>query len=533
MIDVAVMQDDGGNEVRQLSARIAALESGNAALATKNGELATTATTLEARNAELEKQVAHLTRLVFGRKSERSEDNHPQLPFPEEAATEPPPPPHVDEAADDECETVTYQRKKRGATRISKDLPRETTRIELPEQDRLCPCCNEAMQPIGEETSERIDYSPAVLKVIETIRVKYACKKHEEAGVATPALPPQPIPKGMAAAGLIAQVIVAKYKDHLPLYRQSGIFARHGAEISESTLCDWIKDASGLLLPVVQAMKTSIFESFVVQSDDTKVLVLDPEHQNGSRRGFLWAYVGDRAEVVFDFTPGRSRDGPRRFLGDYRGYLQADAYAGYDVVFATGHIVEVGCWAHGRRGFFEALETNRENAGRAIALVRRLYEIERQAKDTGLDAQALRELRQQEAKPLLDALKPWLVALKPTVLPKSPMGQAIGYVLNQWDALNRYLDDGRLAIDNNITERQMRGVAVGRKNWLFAGSDEGGKRAAILYSLICTCSLQSIEPWAYLKDVLQRLAAGEKPDALTPRLWLAQRALPAVAVAAN
>jgi hypothetical protein len=323
---------------------------------------------------------------------------------------------------------------------------------------------------------------------------------------------------------LLAHVVVAKYKDHLPLYRQSCIFARYGAELAESTLCDWVKDTAEMLQPVVDAMKTSVLESHVVQSDDTGITVLDPSHANGSRRSFLWAYVGDRDEVVFDFTTGRGREGPRLFLGDYSGYLQVDAYAGYDVVLKTGRIVDVGCWAHARRRFFDALAADKENAGHAIAVLRRLYEIERQAKELGLDFSARRELRQREARPVLDAMKPWLVSLKPTVLPKSELGDAIGYTLRQWDPLTRYLDDGRLDIDNNRVERQMRGVAVGRKNWMFAGSAAGGTRAAILYSLIGTCGLLGVEPWAYLKDVLQRIAEGEAPTGLTPRLWKAARA---------
>jgi len=378
-------------------------------------------------------------------------------------------------------------------------------------------------EKIGEERSERIDYSPAVLKVIETVRPMYACKKHEENGVTTAALAPQPIAKGMAAAGLLAQVLVAKYKDHLPLYRQSCIFARHGAEIAESTLCDWVKDAAGILFPVVKAMQVSVLESHVVQSDDTHITVLDPSHANGSRRSFLWAYVGDRDEVVFDFTSGRERTGPRSFLGEYHGYLQVDAYAGYDVVFKPGRIVEVGCWAHARRRFFNALEGEKQHADHAIAVLRRLYEIEREAKELGLDFSARRERRQRDAKPLLEAMKPWLVGLKPTVLPKSVLGDAIGYTLRQWDPLMRYLEDGRLEIDNNRTERQMRTVAVGRKNWMFAGSAEGARRAAIVYSIVCTCGLLGIEPWAYLKDVLQRIAEGQDPAQLTPRLWKAAR----------
>ncbi|HZO13941.1 MAG TPA: IS66 family transposase [Polyangiaceae bacterium] len=478
---------------------------------------------LRALLAERDRQIAHLTKMLFARKSERlADDKQPKLPLSWDEPA-PPPPPHVDEAADEEYEEVTYKRKKRGATRISKDLPREVRTIELPEAERRCPCCNETMCKIGEEVSERVDFTPALLKVIETRRDKYACKKHEEAGVLTPPLPIHPIAKGMATAGLLSQVLVAKYKDHLPLYRQSRIFARHGAEIAESTLCDWVKSAAEMLQPVVAAVKESVLASHVVQSDDTAITVLDSSHANGSRRSFLWAYVGDRDEVVFDFTLGRGREGPRTFLGDYRGLLQVDAYAGYEVIFQTGRVTEVGCWAHARRRFFDALDGEKEHAGNALAVLRRLYEIEREAKELGLDFSTRRELRQREAKPLLEAMHMWLVALKPTVLPKTPLGDAIGYTLRQWDPLTRYLDDGSLAIDNNRVERQMRTVAVGRKNWMFAGSTEGAQRAATIYSLVCTCSLLDVEPWAYLKDVLQRLAESQDPAQLTPRLWKAAR----------
>lgn len=238
-----------------------------------------------ADNAELrallvdrDRQIEHLTKMLFARKSERlANDKHPKLPLVWDEPA-PPPPPHVDEAADEEYEEVTYKRKKRGATKVSKDLPRETRKIELPEAERRCPCCNEVMCKIGEEVSERLDYTPAVLKVLETRRDKYACKKHEEAGVLTPPVPVHPIEKGMATAGLLSQVLVAKYKDHLPLYRQSCIFARHGAEIAESTLCDWVKSAAEMLRPVAAAMKASVLASHVVQSDDTGITVLDPSH---------------------------------------------------------------------------------------------------------------------------------------------------------------------------------------------------------------------------------------------------------------
>jgi transposase len=477
---------------------------------------------LRARVAELEQQVAHLTKQLFARKSERlANDKHPLLPFPGDEPA-PPPPPHVEEASDEEFEEITYKRKKRGATRISKDLPRETTTITLPPADRRCPCCNEPMCKIGEEVSERLDYTPAVLKVIETRREKCACKQHEESGVFTPPVPTHPIEKGMATAGLLAHVLVAKYKDHLPLYRQSCIFARHGAELAESTLCDWVTDSGAMLDPIVAVMKASVLESHVVQSDDTGITVLDKDTPNGSRHSFLWAYVGDRDEVVFDFTVGRGRDGPRLFLGDFCGHLQVDAYAGYDAVLKQNGITAVGCWAHARRRFFKALAGD-QDAANAMEVMQRIYRVEREAKEQGLDADGRREIRQQESKPLLEAMRPWLDGIRPRHLPKSPMGDAINYTLRQWDTLVRYLDDGRLEIDNNRVERQMRSVAVGRKNWMFAGSAEGARRAATIYSLVNTCGLLGIEPWAYLKDVLQRIAEGVDPATLTPRLWKAAR----------
>lgn len=481
---------------------------------------------LTLKNRELELQVLRFQHMIHGRKTERlALDKHPKLPFPGE---EPPlpPPPHVNEAPDDEADVASPKRgpRKRGVTRMPTHLPRSTELIEVPEDQRRCRCCGKVMQPIGQEVTQKLEYQPAILRVHEIVRLKYACPDHEEAGIATAPLPPQPIDKGGAGASLIAHVVTAKFADHLPLHRQNRIFARFGAEIPESTLCDWIREAAALCAPIVAAMKTSILTSAVVHADDTGILVQDRTHQNGSRKSFLWAYVGDLGEVVFDFTMGRSRDGPVKFLGDYAGYLQADAYSGFDAVYSKGTVVEVACWAHTRRGFFEALETDKQHAGDALAAIGVLYEVEAEARERELDAEAKRQLRQERSKPILDQMLPWLKALKIQTLPKSPLGKAVGYALNQWEALNRYLDDGRLAIDNNLVERQIRGVAVGRKNWLFAGSDEGARRAATLYSLIATCKLQNVEPWAYLTHVLTRLPHGDKPEDLTPRAWKARQA---------
>ena len=478
-------------------------------------------------NEHLKLMVARFRHMIHGRRSERMADQPGQgkLPFVVEEEPPMPPPPHVAEAPDEEHKGEQKEPRARGVRRQRSDLPRVRTVIELPEDQRLCTCCNQPMQPIGETVTEELEYQPAVLQVRELVRIKYACKAHEESGVATPEMPARPIAKGVAGPSLIAQVVVSKYKDHLPLYRQNKIFERFGVDIPESTLGDWIKDAANLLRLVVAAIRMSILRSFCINSDDTGILVQDKTKQGGSKKSFLWVYVGDQGEVVFDFTPGRTRDGPREWLGDYRGHLQADAYSGYDAVFrdGNGELVEVGCMAHARRKFFEAIPTAKQIATDALAAIGVLYDVEREAKELGLTPEQRKALRQERSKPILDQMLPWLKAQKSAVLPKSPMGKAIGYALNQWTALNRYLDDGRLAIDNNAAERALRPVAVGRKNWLFAGSAEGGKRAAILYSIIGSCALQGVEPWAYLKDVLQRLADGEKPESLTPRLWKSAR----------
>jgi len=284
-VTVVVTVDDLGDDPMRLKARIADLSSQLAQSDVEKKEL------LES-NAQLTSLVDQFRRMIYGRRSERhANDKHPALPF---AGEEPPlpPPPHVDEAPDEEHETTRTKRRARGVRRQRADLPRVREVIDLPEDQRLCRCCGKPMQPIGEDVTEELDYQPAVLRVREIARVKYACKAHEESGVVQPELPPRPIAKGAAGPSLIAQVVVAKYKDHLPLYRQSKIFDRFGADLPESTLGDWIKDAASLLDPVVQAIKASILTSLVIQGDDTGILVQDRSHPNGSRRSYLWAYVG-------------------------------------------------------------------------------------------------------------------------------------------------------------------------------------------------------------------------------------------------
>ncbi len=327
---------------------------------------------------------------------------------------------------------------------------------------------------------------------------------------------------------MLAQVVTAKYRDHLPLYRQSRIYQRQGLDIPESTLGDWIKQSASLLTPITDAVHRSILASGYVRSDDTGVTLLLSQAPKHSKKAHFWAYFGEQpGDVLFDFTEGRGGEGPRRILAGYEGIHQADAYSGYDALYLDGTIVEAGCMAHARRKFFESQDTKPDEARAAMTAMRSLYAIERELKAEGATVEQRAERRSAESRPLFDALHRWIGSLKAHAIPKSPLGKAIGYFLNHAHALGRFLDDGRIDIDNNRCERAMRQVAVGRKNWLFAGSVAGGKRAATLYSLTVGCWELNVDPFAYLSDVLSRLGTtpASQVDSLTPRGWAAARGL--------
>jgi transposase len=402
-------------------------------------------------------------------------------------------------------------------------LPRERIEHHPPQEALMCPGCGQPKERMGEEITEQLDYVPASFIVRQHVRVKYACKKCQE-GVVIADLPARPIERGRPGEGLLAHVLTSKYGDHLPLHRLEGIFQRHGVAIHRSTLCDWVREGATLLSPLVKEMHRQLLVSLKIHTDDTPVTA-----RNGSgkdkHKGYLWAYIDIVNNVVFDYTAGHSRDGPVRFLGDYAGYLQADAYNGYDAIFAKGHAIEVACWAHARRKFFDAQDSDPARATEMLVLIRDLYQVEDQAKAEGLDRDQIKALRQKDSKPILAVIEKRLALGRPQVLPKSPIGQAIGYAQGQWQALNRYLDDGILSIDNNLAERVLRMVAIGRKNWLFVGHDNGGHRAAIIYSLVASCKLCGIDPFAYLRDVLERISThpARRIAELLPRNWKPSR----------
>jgi len=390
-----------------------------------------------------------------------------------------------------------------GRQPLPRHLKRERIVHDLDDSEKRCVVCQQDLRPIGEESSERYEYVPAQLTVIEDVCKKYACA----CTVKTATKPPQPIEKSTAGASLLAQVIVAKTLDHLPLNRQEKIFGRHGVEISRKTMCGWMAQCAELLQPVYASAKKVLFESKVIGTDDTSVKVLDIKLPF-ARTGRVWPYYGDRDHpvIVYDYTATRERAGPEKFLEGYRGYLQADAYGGYDALFkdpARG-LIEVGCWAHARRYFHKALDSDQARMGPALLLIAQLYRVEKQARSLAADERF--ELRRRESRPILDKLHQYLLDIEAEVLPKSPQARGVRYTLKNWVALTRYCDDGDLEIDNNATERAIRGIAVGRANWTFFGSDTGGKTAVILRSLVQCCERVGVSPFAWLKDVLSRIA---------------------------
>ncbi len=485
----------------------------------------------DARVAELERSVAQrdqdiallklkvdqLLHRIFGRSSEKAAPGQlgllGELPEPPQQQTE-----EEEEEAEDEPPPDAPRRKRGGRRRLSKDLPRERIEHDVPESERGCPCGG-TMERFGEDVTEELDFVPARFLVRERVRFKYACRKCQE-GVKQADLPPRPIEKGRPGPGLLAHVLVSKYVDHLPLYRQGRIFERFGVGLHRSTLCDWVGACAGMLHPIVALLKREVLGSPVMQADETPLLVLERRSNGGPRRhlGYLWLYRGKEGETVYEYRPTRGAEGPQEFLKGFSGKLQTDGYAAYDGL--SPGIVEVGCWAHARRKLVAAQASEPGKAKEAVDLVRKLYRVERIAR--GWPPAERAALRREKAAPVLEALLGKLETWQPETLPKSPLGEAIGYALRQWPTLERYLDDGEIEIDNNAIERAVRPVAVGRKNYLFCGSEEGARRAATLYSLIESCKAVGVEPFAYFADVLARTATASARE-LLPRAWKAAR----------
>jgi transposase len=478
--------------------------------------------TQERRIRQLQHMLEQLLRARYGPRRERLNENQLFLFAAEILKSEPKDPEPKDRQGSDRPKGKGH-----GRQRLPKSLKRQRIVFDLAEHQKQCPECQEQLHRIGEEISERLEYVPASMVVIEEACQKYACKNG--CTVVTAEKPMAPIEKGLPGPGLLAHVVVNKYADHLPLHRQEAIFRRQGVTLSRKTMCNWMRQCSDLVSPLYDGMKRKVLGSKVMQTDDTPVNVLDPSLPR-TRTGRIWTYVGDRDHpyTVYDYTPTRSRDGPDAFMKDFHGYLQADAYSGYDELYRNRNrvITEVACWAHVRRRYFEAQSSDLMRSTVMLAYIRLLYDVEREARSLGLTGEARKELRQAKSIPILEDIKAYIEREQVAVLPKSPEGTAMSYMLSNWDALVRYCNDGDLEIDNNGAEQSLRGIAVGRKNWNFYGSNEGGKTAAVLTSITATCKRLHMDPFEYLRDVLQRISTYPQSnlDDLLPDKWEAARA---------
>lgn len=388
-------------------------------------------------------------------------------------------------------------------------LPRDTRKIESPHT--VCPDCGGTLSPLGEDVSEILEYVPAHFKVIRTVRPKKCCGRCDRI-VQEPA-PDRPIERGLAGPGLLAHVLVAKYSEHLPLYRQSEIYAREGIEIERSTLAGWVGGASRALAPLVEAIQKYVLDAQKIHADDVPVPVLAPGN-NKTKTGRLWTYVrddrpagsADAPAVWFAYSPDRKGEHPAEHLKTFEGTLQADAFAGFNRIYQTGRVTEAACWAHVRRKFYDLVAMHQSPiATEAVERIAALYGIEKEIRGRPPDERL--QVRREKAQPLLDSFHTWLRESQAKVSRKSDVAVAIRYPLELWPALTRYAADGRLEIDNNAAERALRAVTLGRKNYLFLGADAGGISAAAIYSLIGSAKLNGIDPEAYLSYVLARVAS--------------------------
>lgn len=491
MLNAAALPDD----IDALKARVAA---GEALAAQLRAQLVTRAVEIE----QLKLQIARLKRMHFGRKSEKLGREIEQLEFQlEELQTEA-------GAAQTQAPLPKATRQPSIRKPLPAHLPRQTE-THVPESES-CPECGGELAYLGEDVSEQLEYVPASFRVIRHVRPKLACTCCDHIAQAPAAS--RPIARGLAGAGLLAHVLVAKFCDHVPLYRQSVIYAREGVELDRALLADWVGASSALLEPLVKAIRRHVMAGTKLHADDTPLPVLAPGNGR-TKTGRLWTYVRDDrpagstvpAAVWFAYTPDRKGEHPQAHLKPFAGTLQADAYAGFNAIYQTGRIQEAACWAHARRKFYKLHEARPSTlTAEALRRIGELYAIERPIRGKPPDER--RRIRQQQAKPLLAGFEAWLKATMMRLSKKSDTTAAILYALNRWVALTRYCEDGSLEIDNSAAERALRGVAVGRRNYLFAGADSGGQRAAAIYTLVESAKLNGLDPEAYLRHVLGRIA---------------------------
>jgi len=448
----------------------------------------------------LKHQLAELRRMIFGQKRERFVSPDPaqgvlfDLP--------------LEEVPGKQVEEITYTRikpKKDKKQPLRAELPSHLPRREEIIEPENIP---ENAKKIGERITEILEYEPPSIYVRKIICPKYIVETNDEqTKIEVAPLPSLPIPKGNAGASIIAHILVSKFTDHLPYYRQSKIFKRQNLHIPDSTIGGWANTSiSNWLTPLWEAMKTKITETDYLMADETPIPVLTKDKPGSTHRGYHWVYYDPiRKIVIFDYQQSRSRSGPKSFLKNFSGYLQTDGYSAYEKLAPPGKITLLACMAHARRAFEKSLDNDPKLAQEALTIIQDLYKVEREAREAELSYDEIKLLRQEKSVEILDRFEKFLIENKPQVLPKSAIGKTFNYTLNLWPRLKRYVDDGRFNIDNNLTENSIRPVALGRKNYLFAGSHEGAKNGAVVYSLLATCKINDIEPYEWLKEALETI----------------------------
>ena len=473
----------------------------------------------QSENAFLKHELAQLKKMIFGSKHERfvpTEAAHPgQLSLNIQAGA-------IAAVKITDVKKIEYTKVTKSITDNKIHPGRNPLPEHLERREQIIEPAEDiaGLKKIGEEVTEELEYEPGKLFVNKYVRPKYAKPGNE--GVLIAPVTERPLPKAIVGAGLLAQIIIDKYVDHLPLYRQMERFKRDNVHIAHSTVGDWISNGSALILPLFDCHKKQVLQCNYLHADETPLKVLDKDKKGTTHKGYYWVYHSSTERMVlFDYQQGRGREGPEAMLKDFKGHLQADGYVAYDFFKDKEDVTVLHCMAHARRYFFDALQNDTDRAAYALQQFGLLYDTERKAKEQQLNTAEILRLRQAEALPVLQTLGKWMKEEYVKKLPKSAIGKALGYSIERWDELMIYTTDGKLNIDNNPVENSIRPVAIGRKNYLFAGSHEAAQRSAMLYSLLGTCKLNGINPFAWLKDVLQRIATHpiNKIEELLPQNW--------------
>lgn len=468
---------------------------------------------LKSENEQLRVKLAQALHQLYGKKSEKApEEDTPVFDEPvvieAELAT-------IKEA-EETISIASHTRTKPKRKPLPAEFKRETVIHDVPLEKQLCSCCGERLHCIGEDISEKLDYVPAQIKVIQHIRKKYGCRGCE-IGVTQADLPPDFLPKALAAPGLLTHVILSKYQDHQPLYRQEGIWQRLGVDIPRSTLCNWVLLAAERLEILKPLLKEAILKTQYARADETPVQVMEENKVRLSKRAYMWVFTTGRKEkpvIYFEFAFSRRGEIATEFFSGFKGHLQTDGFSGYNELRKTEGITSVGCMAHCRRKFFAITKTATTpgSAHYAVTLIAKLYKIEAEIKKQTLTEEQIREYRQTHSAPILNTFEVWLKEREKQVPPKGPLGKAIQYALNHWAALTVYLCHGFLDMDNNFAEQRIRPFALGRKNWMFVGNERGGQAAAMLYTLIETAKANHLNTHAYFNYLLTELPKVDPGD---------------------